>query len=133
MKHYYALFKETAKAVEVEFPDLPGCVTFGKDWDEAIENAIDALGGWLAHAEPEFIKQPSSHKKLESKIKGMLIPIPVDERIVESYQASKRFNVIFPLAILHRIDSFRRKKGVKRSTFLLHAAEEYLARHHAAA
>jgi predicted RNase H-like HicB family nuclease len=32
MKHYYALFKKTDEAVEVEFPDLNGCFTFGKDW-----------------------------------------------------------------------------------------------------
>lgn len=134
MKHYYALFKRTSKAVEVEFPDLAGCVTYAKNWEAAIENAIDVLGGWLAHAEPEFIKDPSSHEKLERMgLKGTLVPIPVDERVVESYQELKRFNVIFPVSILHRIDSFRRAKGVKRSTFLVRAAEEYLARHPLAA
>lgn len=87
MKHYYALFRvrETADAVEVEFPDLPGCVTFGRNWDEAIDNAVDALAGWLAHAELQFIKPPSSYRELE-KLSGKLVPIPVNEKIVESYQ-----------------------------------------------
>lgn len=40
------------------FPDLIGCVTFGKDWDEAIDNATDVLAAWLANAEPKFIKKP---------------------------------------------------------------------------
>lgn len=46
MKHYYALFKKTNEAVEVEFPDFKGCFTFGKDWEEALENAEDVLAAW---------------------------------------------------------------------------------------
>ena len=64
MRRYYALFRSTKNVVEVEFPDLAGCVTFGKDWDEAYENAIDALAAWLAHAEATFVKRPSPHKAL---------------------------------------------------------------------
>lgn len=85
MKQYYALFKRTKEAIEVEFPDLKGCVTFGKDWDEAYENAIDALAAWLAHAESKFIISPSTHKALEY-LKGELVPITIDEKIMESYE-----------------------------------------------
>lgn len=66
----------TADAIEVEFPDLEGCVTFGKDWKEALSNAEDALARWLAYANSEFIKQPSKHEQLE-KLSGKLMPIPV--------------------------------------------------------
>ncbi len=128
MKYYYALFKKTPEAVEVEFPDLPGCYTFGSDWGEAVANAIDALPAWLAHAEPEFIKAPSSYKALE-KLKGTLVPIAIDNEILESYQSLKRFNVIFPTKMLTRIDGFRKKLGLKRSTFLQIASEEYLQNH----
>ncbi len=128
MKCYYAVFKETNQAIEVEFPDLEGCVTFGSDWDEAIKNAIDVLAGWLANAEPQFIRPPSSHKDLE-KYNGILIPIPVDNEILEKYQELKRINIILPSAILKRIDSFRKKRGLKRSTFLQKASEEYLQRY----
>ncbi len=41
---YYALFKNTEKAIEVEFPDLNGCVTFGKNWEDTYENSIGLLG-----------------------------------------------------------------------------------------
>jgi len=132
MKCYYALITETPEALEVEFPDLPGCVTFGANWDEAIGNAIDVLAAWLATAEPQFIKEPSSHKQLE-KLKGTLIPIPVDEKILANYQKLTRFNVIFPVKTLRRIDNFRKKMGLKRSTFLLKASEEYLQHHENAA
>jgi len=52
---YYAVFTKTDEAVEVDFPDLQGCLTFGDDFDEAYEMAVDALAGWLAHAEKQFI------------------------------------------------------------------------------
>ena len=128
MKYYYALFKKTPEAVEVEFPDLEGCVTFGKDWEEALVNAEDVLAAWLAHAEQKFIKTPSKHAQLEH-LKGELVPIPIIESILASYQERKRFNVILPATILKRIDSFRKKVGLKRSTFLQKAAEAYLERH----
>ena len=43
MNYYYAIFKQTTEAIEVEFPDLEGCVTFGEDWEEALANAEDVL------------------------------------------------------------------------------------------
>ena len=129
MKRYYALFKKTDEAIEVEFPDLSGCFTFGKNWEEALENAEDALAAWLIHAEPQFIKEPSKHHELEHFSNGELVPILVNENIMASYQKLKRFNVIFPAEVLKKIDQFRKKKGLKRSTFLQKAAEEYLQQH----
>lgn len=34
--------------VDVSFPDLPGCLSFGDDWHEAIEMGIDAARTWVA-------------------------------------------------------------------------------------
>lgn len=128
MKYYYAVFIKTGQTVEVEFPDLEGCVTFGKDWEEALKNAEDVLAGWLAHAEAKFIKEPSKHHELKH-LSGDIVPVAVNENIIASYQKSKRFNVIFPVKILRHIDAFRKKSGLKRSAFLQKAAEEYLQHH----
>ena len=128
MRQYYAIFRKSKNAVDVEFPDLEGCVTFGKDWDEAYENAIDALAAWIAHAEDSFVKPPSTHKAL-AHLQGELVPVPVDEKIIDSYENLKRINIIIPLTILEKIDGYRKKVGLKRSTFLVRAAEEYLERH----
>jgi predicted RNase H-like HicB family nuclease len=35
----------------VEFPQLPGCVSEGDTFEEAMANAREALAGWLAAAE----------------------------------------------------------------------------------
>ncbi|HCC25392.1 MAG TPA: hypothetical protein DEP85_07815, partial [Holosporales bacterium] len=72
--------------------------------------------------------EPSKHHLLEH-LGGDIIPIPVREDIIESYQKLKRFNVIFPTRVLKRIDLFRKKEGLKRSTFLQKAAEDYLRQH----
>ena len=132
MKHYFALFKTTQDAVEVEFPDVLGCVTFADNWDDAYVNAIDALAACLVHSDKEFIKKPSTHSEL-SKLKGTLVPIPVDTQIMESYEEMKRINVIVPMKTLKRIDVYRKNAGLKRSTLLVRAAEEYLKKHQKAA
>lgn len=128
MKKYFAIFKKTAEATEVEFPDLEGCVTFGKDYEEAYSNAVDALAGWMAYAELGFVVEPSTYEQLKSK-KGLIVPIPLDPALLESYEEKKRFNVIFSKNILEKLDTFRRKAGLKRSTVLERAAEEFLERH----
>jgi predicted RNase H-like HicB family nuclease len=128
MKYYYALFKNTQDVVEVEFPDLAGCATFGKDWEDAFDKAEDALAAWLSHAAPKFIKKPSKHHELSCN-GGELVPIPVNEKIKVAYQQRKRFNVIFSTEVFNQIDIFRKKIGLKRSAFLQKAAEEYLQKH----
>ncbi len=47
---YPAIFKpfsDSSGGYVVEFPDLPGCVTEGKDLRQAIEMGIDAASGWI--------------------------------------------------------------------------------------
>jgi metal-responsive CopG/Arc/MetJ family transcriptional regulator len=48
---------------------------------------------------------------------------------MSSYRQLKRFNVIFPVEMLKKIDRYRKSKGLKRSIFLQKAAEEYLQQH----
>ncbi|MGD9486667.1 MAG: type II toxin-antitoxin system HicB family antitoxin [Calditrichaceae bacterium] len=130
MKYYYGIFKQNNKIVEVEFPDLISCVTFGDDWDDALENATDVLAAWLANADEQFIKTPSSYMELKRKYKNAnLVPIALDEKIFESYEDLKRFNVIFPSRLLKKVDHLRKETGLKRSTLLKIATEEYLEKH----
>ena len=47
---YPAVFKpftDNSVGYVVEFPDLLGCVTEGKDLEQAIEMGIDAASGWI--------------------------------------------------------------------------------------
>lgn len=40
-------FEDGSGGYTVEFPDLPGCVSEGKDLIEAIEMGTDAASGWI--------------------------------------------------------------------------------------
>ena len=44
---YPAIFKQQDGAYTVVFPDLPGCVTQGSTYAEALEYAKEAATGWL--------------------------------------------------------------------------------------
>ncbi|MBU2644534.1 type II toxin-antitoxin system HicB family antitoxin, partial [bacterium] len=88
-KHYYGIFAKIKGAIEVEIPDVQGCFTFGKDFDEAYDMAIDALAASLANSEPQFVKnKPSSFEEIAEKYNAknqIIFPVPVDETILHSY------------------------------------------------
>lgn len=45
---YFAIFDSAEEGgYDVSFPDFPGCVTFGKNFEEARENAEEVLELWL--------------------------------------------------------------------------------------
>lgn len=45
---YPAVFTSEDDAYNVEFPDLPGCFTYGETLEEAFLNAKEALAGYAA-------------------------------------------------------------------------------------
>lgn len=63
---YHAIFTYEDDGVHVTFPDLPGCVTFGSDEDEAIRMAREAISLHLYGMEQdgEEIPAPSTLKQL---------------------------------------------------------------------
>lgn len=40
-------FSDGSGGYTVEFPDLPGCITEGRNLEEAFEMATDAASGWV--------------------------------------------------------------------------------------
>ena len=43
----HIIYSESDNVFEVDFPDLPGCLTYGETFDEACKNASEALTGYL--------------------------------------------------------------------------------------
>ena len=129
-KHYNGVFTKTKEAVEVEFPDVQGCVTFGKDFDDAYDMAIDALAASLANSEPQFVQNPpSTFEEMKKRFKAKnqtIIPVPVDTAILQAYTPKKRINVVFPVDVLSQIDETRGKIGERdRSKFITDGMREY--------
>ena len=57
MKYIYtAVFTFEDGTVYARIPDLPGCITTGRDLSDAITQITDAANGWLATAEDEGLE-----------------------------------------------------------------------------
>ena len=95
-KFYYGIFTEEDGNILVSVPDVEICATFGASFEEALENAIDALAGCLSVPET-IVHKRTSKSTLEKQNPGaQIIPVPVDKDIMKSYEVQKRFNRDFP-------------------------------------
>ena len=56
---YFAVFEPAKEGgYNVSFPDFPGCVTFGRNFEEAKEKAAEALTLWLEELSSQKEKIP---------------------------------------------------------------------------
>ena len=74
---YPAVFKpftDQSGGYVVEFPDLPGCITEGKNLEQAIEMGIDAASGWILGEleDGEQIPRASDYSEITAE-KGCMI------------------------------------------------------------
>jgi predicted RNase H-like HicB family nuclease len=68
MKSYLALVhKDEGTSYGVSFPDVPGCISAGDTFEEAVSNAAEALAGHLAlmRADGEPIPTPRTFEELK--------------------------------------------------------------------
>jgi len=133
MKTYIALFEyETGESgFSVVFPDLPGLITAGDDYEETLRMAHEGLAAHVMFLEEENepIPQPRTleqiqdawgdWKEWEDGYKFLVAPIallPVTTR-------SKRINISINEGLLAKIDMVARN----RSEFISRAVENALA------
>ncbi len=128
MEFYFAIFRQTEDKVLVFFPDLGIPQIKGSTWDEAYENTVAALAEWVAEKEIDYISEPSTYDEIRQKNhnQGEIIPVPVDKEVVKNQQKTKRISVVFPTAVLQKVEKYRAKKGVRRSTLLMEAVVDYM-------
>ena len=128
-KGYYAVFEKTSEAIEVHFPDLKGCVTFGDNMEEAFEMAMNVLAGWLQESEPQLIKAPSDFETIKSHYAGenvFIMRIPINERIKRKYEEKQRLNISIPASVAKKIDLAAKERGLNRSEFIADAAMQVI-------
>ena len=70
--YYPAFFHKEGNGYWVEFPDLEGCLTEGKTFDEALFMAGDALGEWLNAKEFFYVDKFNDPTDLEIIMKNIL-------------------------------------------------------------
>ena len=126
MANYIAVVhKDPNSDFGVSFPDFPGCITAGGTIDEAKDMAQDALAlhikGMLEDGEK--IPAPSKLEDIMadpdySDAAAILVVAVSDQK-----PRSVRVNITVPEDMLHQIDTIAKKRGMSRSSFLVHAAQ----------
>ena len=127
MNSYVALIRKAADSdYSVDFPDVPGCVTAGKDLDEALAFAREALAGHLqllaegGDALPEASSlEAVMAKKANRDAVAALVPAP------QVRGKAIRVNVMLDEYLLKAIDRLAGDRG--RSEFLAEAARARIA------
>ena len=126
MSSYIAVVhKDPSSEYGVSFPDFPGCITAGKSIDKVKDLSIEALIGHIETMK-EFGEKIPNPSKLDDIVEDpdyfdatafLVISIPnIKTKTV-------RVNITLPENILHRIDVTAKKRGMSRSSFLSHAAQ----------
>ncbi len=121
---YPAIFKpftDQSGGYVVEFPDLPGCVTEGKDLEQAIEMGIDAASGWILGEleDGEKIPQASDYSELAVEKGCMINMLLLDLDAYEEKYGEKavRKNLTIPAWL----NTFAEKNNINFSKLLQEA------------
>ena len=61
----FELQPEPEGGYTISVPSLPGCISYGKTFEEAIEMIKDAMAGWLFVARDEGIPIPEQLKNIQ--------------------------------------------------------------------
>lgn len=93
-------FSDGSGGYVVEFPDLPGCVTEGKNLENAFENATDAASGWVLDEleEGNPVPEASKYENVVTRENGQVNMVLLDmDAYAEQYgEKAVRKNVTIP-------------------------------------
>lgn len=125
MANYIAIVHKDADSdFGVSFPDFPGCITAGKTIDEAKDMAQEALAlhiqGLIEDSEnlptPAKLEEIMADPDFADASAFLVVDAP-NER-----PRTVRVNITVPEIALKQIDAAAKKRGMSRSSFLVHAA-----------
>ena len=131
-KQYIALFEDDpeTKGFGVVFPDFPGCVSMGDDYEDAVRMAHEALAfhiqGMKEDGEP--VPEPRTLEQIKETWEDWAewkknYDFTVEHiAVLPIKPVSKRFNVTMDEIVLERID----RVAKHRSAFLAEAARRML-------
>ena len=126
MANYIAVVHKDPKSdFGVSFPDFPGCITVGSSIDEAKDMAHDALSlhieGMLEDG--ENIPAPSKLEDIMDDSDYSDAAAILIVSISDAKPRSVRVNITVPEDLLRKIDLAAKNRGMSRSSFLVHAAQ----------
>ena len=117
----FSPFSDGSGGYVVQFPDLPGCVTEGKNLEEAMEMGIDAASGWILGEleDGNVIPKPTEYKNVEVSDSALLNLIMLDMNdYAEKYgEKAVRKNLTIPAWL----NTFAEKNNLNFSKILQEA------------
>ena len=120
MKRYFAIFQPQKEGgYTVTFPDLPGCITEGDDYDDAVNNAAEALALYIevTTEDGDILPKPSEPKGIATKTKrGELV---VGIIALPAPGKPKAVNVSIGRNLLKSIDEYAAANDKTRSDILI--------------
>ena len=123
---YFAVFEPTSSGYSAYFPDLPGCITVGKDIEETIRMAKEALGLhlWGLEKDEEQIPKTSLPPFSDISSNSFVMPIEVFPKIFKNEIENKAIKKT--LTIPYWLNDLAEKDNVNFSQILQNALKEYL-------
>jgi len=128
MANYLAVVQKGPRSgFAVSFPDFPSCTTAGRTIEDTKKKAHDVLGRHIRALLEKGDKIPSP-SKLEDIISVPGYSDAATIFVVTAAEAkprvrSIRINITVPEDVLGKIDIVAQKRGMSRSAFLVHAAQ----------
>jgi len=123
---YFAVFEPSETGFGVYFPDLPGCITVGKDIQEAKVMAEEALGLhlWGMEKDKDDIPQATKPPFDDLENNAFIMPITVYMSLVKNEMENK--SVKKTLTIPYWLNELAEQNQVNFSQLLQTALKEYL-------
>ncbi len=132
MKYIAIIHKDEHSDYGVTIPDLPGCFSAGSSFEDAIDNAAEAIECHIEGCleDKESVPLPKAiekHVSSDAAKGGVFVVIDVD--LSKLSGKARRVNITLPERILNHIDKYTSAHGSNRSGFIVDAAMFYLANH----
>ncbi len=133
MANYIAIVhKEANTDFGISFPDFPGCITAGHSVDEAKDAAQEALALHIQGMIEDGDKLPNPSKLEEimadtdyaDAVAYLVVAVP------DAKPRTVRVNITVPEMTLKQIDVAAKKRGMSRSSFLVHLAQNAIHSNH---
>lgn len=133
MRYPIVIHKDEGSDFGVTIPDIPGCFSAGDSYDEALQNAIEAI---QCHLEGLLLDNESL--PVASSIDNWIndqdytdgVWAMVDVDLAQISGKVKRVNITLPERVLNLIDLYGKSHAIKnRSAFLTDAALDFMANH----
>jgi predicted RNase H-like HicB family nuclease len=132
VKPYPAILEPTSDGYSVFFPDLPGAITAGRDYEDAINHAEECLSFHLYGMQNDNEKLPAPTpmskilKKLEKEELAALIHPDIFAVRARQEDKAIRVNITMPRSLLEAVDIRAQQLGIDRSKLLQKAARDII-------